>query len=121
MSRGAPNPQVLSRLYLEAVLPCLADLSREDPAARAILGEARGSIALRVLGGPGAVVSLGQGRIAWAGRPALEAGPQLGSLRRRTAGEGVQIRIGENESHLRRVPGPERHQRQPRGLDQFRW
>ena len=65
MSRGAPNPQVLSRLFLEAVLPCLADLSCEDPAARAILGNARGSIALRVLGGPGAVVTFNEGRIAW--------------------------------------------------------
>ncbi len=65
MSRAAPNAAVLSRLYLEAVLPCLADLSAEDAATRAILEDAHGSVALRVLGGPGAVVTFHQGRIAW--------------------------------------------------------
>ncbi len=65
MSRTAANPTVLSRLYLDAVLPCLTDLGREDPAARAIMGNAHGSIALRVLGGPGAVVTFGQGGISW--------------------------------------------------------
>lgn len=65
MSRGARNPKVLSRLYLQAVLPCLADLSAEDPAARAIMGDTRGSIALRVLGGSGAVVTFEAGRTAW--------------------------------------------------------
>jgi hypothetical protein len=64
LSRAAPNPDVLSRLYLEAVLPCLADLSTQDPIARAIMGETRGSIALRILGGPQAVVSFDRGRIA---------------------------------------------------------
>ncbi len=58
---------MLSRLYLEAVLPCLTDLGDEDPVARALMGNARGSIALRILGGPGAVVTFDQGRIGWAG------------------------------------------------------
>jgi hypothetical protein len=61
----APDATVLCRLYLEAVLPCLTDLAAQDPDARAILGNARGSIALRVLGGPGALVRFDQGRVAW--------------------------------------------------------
>ena len=56
---------MLSRLYLDAVLPCLTDLSREDPTARAIMGTARGSIALRILGGPSAMVTFDDGRIDW--------------------------------------------------------
>ncbi len=64
MSRAAPNPDVLSRLYLEAVLPCLADLSAQDPTARAIMGDTRASIALHILGGPRTVVSFDRGRIA---------------------------------------------------------
>jgi hypothetical protein len=65
LSRGAPNAKVLSRLYLEAVLPCLTDLAAQDPATRAIIGNSRGSIALRVLGGPGAAVTFDAGRIEW--------------------------------------------------------
>jgi hypothetical protein len=65
LSRAAPNPAVLSLLYLDAVLPCLADLAAEDPAARAIMGDTQASIALRILGGPGAVVSFDRGRISW--------------------------------------------------------
>jgi hypothetical protein len=61
----APNAAVLSRLYLEAVLPCLTDLAAQDPVARAIMGDSRGSIALRIFGGPKAVVSFDQSRIAW--------------------------------------------------------
>jgi hypothetical protein len=64
LSRAAPNPEVLSRLYLEAVLPCLGDLGEQDPTARAIMGDTRASIALRILGGPGALVSFDGGRIA---------------------------------------------------------
>jgi hypothetical protein len=63
LSRAAPNPDVLSRLYLEAVLPCLTDLSEQDPHARAIMGDTRANIALRILGGPKAVVSFDRGRI----------------------------------------------------------
>jgi hypothetical protein len=61
----APDATVLCRLYLEAVLPCLTDLAAQDADSRAILGNARGSIALRVLGGPGAVVAFDQGQAAW--------------------------------------------------------
>jgi SCP-2 sterol transfer family len=61
----APDASVLCRLYLEAVLPCLTDLAAQDPDSRAIIGNARGRIALRILGGPGAVVTFDQGRIAW--------------------------------------------------------
>ncbi len=64
MSRAAPNPAVLSRLYLDAVLPCLEDLAAQDPNARAIMGNTRASIALSILGGPKAVVSFDRGRIA---------------------------------------------------------
>ena len=61
----APDVTVLCRLYLEAVLPCLTDLAAQDPDARAIIGNARGRIALRVLGGPVALVTFDQGRVAW--------------------------------------------------------
>ena len=61
----APDASVLCRLYLDAVLPCLTDLAAQDPQARAIMGNARGHIALRVLGGPGALVSFDQGRVSW--------------------------------------------------------
>jgi len=61
----APNPSVLSRLYLDAVLPCLTDLGDQDPTARAIMGNTRASIALRILGGPGALVRFDRGAIAW--------------------------------------------------------
>jgi hypothetical protein len=64
--RGAlPNPGVLSRLYLSAVLPCLTDLAEQDPAAREILGTTQASIALRILGGPAATVRLRSGEVAW--------------------------------------------------------
>jgi hypothetical protein len=68
---------VLCRLYLDAVLPCLADLADQDPSARAIMGDARASIALRVLGGPGAVLTFDQGRIAWSSAPASRASVTL--------------------------------------------
>lgn len=64
MSGAAPNADVLSRLYLEAVLPCLTDLSAQDPTARAIMGDTQASIGLRILGGPGTVVSFDRGTIA---------------------------------------------------------
>jgi len=54
----------LSRLYLNAVLPCLSDLAAHDPKARAIMGNTRASIALAILGGPKAIVSFDRGRIA---------------------------------------------------------
>lgn len=69
MSHTAPNAAVLSRLYLDAVLPCLTDLAAQDPVARGIMGNSRGSIALRILGGPKAVVTFDQGRIAWSNVP----------------------------------------------------
>jgi hypothetical protein len=47
------------------VLPCLVDLTIQDSTSRAIMGNVRGSIALRVIGGPGAVVTFDQGRAAW--------------------------------------------------------
>jgi hypothetical protein len=65
MTNQAPNPAVLSRLYLSAVLPCLTDLAEQDPAARAIIGDAHASIALRILGGPAATLKLKQGKIDW--------------------------------------------------------
>jgi hypothetical protein len=67
---------VLSCLYLGAVLPCLADLADQDPAVREILGETRGSIVFRVIGGPAATLKLGRGRIEWsegaAGWPSVQ-------------------------------------------------
>jgi hypothetical protein len=61
----AASPAVLSRLYLGAVLPCLTDLAEQDPVARAILGDVKGSIVLRILSGPAATVCLQRGQIAW--------------------------------------------------------
>jgi len=77
LSRTAPNPTVLCRLYLDAVLPCLADLADQDPSARAIMGDVRASIALRVLGGPKAAVTFDQGRIAWSDALASRASVTL--------------------------------------------
>ena len=65
MSHALPNPAVLSRLYLSAVLPCLTDLAAQDPVAHDILGEARAAIVLRIAGGPAATVSFELGHIAW--------------------------------------------------------
>lgn len=75
MSRAAPNAAVLSRLYLEAVLPCLTDLAVQDPVARGIMASSRGSIALRILGGPKAVLTFDRGRIAWS--PASRSWPSV--------------------------------------------
>jgi hypothetical protein len=65
VTNQAPNPAVLSRLYLSAVLPCLTDLAEQDPAARAIIGKTDASIALRILGGPAATLQLKDGKIDW--------------------------------------------------------
>jgi len=56
---------VLSRLYLNAVLPCLTDLADQDPAARDLIGQLNARIALRILGGPAATLSLRRGHIDW--------------------------------------------------------
>jgi len=56
---------VLSRLYLGAVLPCLADLTEQDGAAREILGHLHASIVFLVLKGPSCTLRLQDGRIAW--------------------------------------------------------
>ncbi|MDE1171173.1 MAG: hypothetical protein PW734_08210 [Verrucomicrobium sp.] len=56
MTPSPADPAVRSRLYLHAVLPCLADLAAHDLAAREILEGARGALAFRVLGGPAATV-----------------------------------------------------------------
>src|ERR1700737_29438 len=64
-SNALPNPAVLSRLYLSAVLPCLTDLAAQDPAARDILGELEASIVLRIIGGPAATLRLKRGQVAW--------------------------------------------------------
>ena len=60
------DPKVLCRLYLNAVLPCLADLTHEDPAARAIGADVDASIVLCVLGGPAVTLHWRHGEIAWA-------------------------------------------------------
>jgi hypothetical protein len=65
MSNTPPNPAVLSRLYLSAVLPCLTDLAAQDPAAREILGNLDAAIVLRIVGGPAATLRLRSGRVAW--------------------------------------------------------
>lgn len=64
-SRLPPNPAVLCRLYVNAVLPCLTALAAHDPVARDILGTTAASITLRVLGGPAATIHLQGGTIGW--------------------------------------------------------
>jgi hypothetical protein len=64
MSSAPPNAQVLSQLYLCAVLPCLTELTEQDPVAREILGNARGSIVFRILGGGATTVHLQPGKLA---------------------------------------------------------
>ncbi|MGO9935083.1 MAG: hypothetical protein ACLPV8_25170 [Steroidobacteraceae bacterium] len=64
---------MLSHLYLSAVLPCLADLAEQDPAARALVAKSDASISLAVLGGPGATVYLRHGRILWQNGSAAKA------------------------------------------------
>lgn len=65
MTYARPNPAVLSRLYLSAVLPCLTDLSAQDPAARDILGDLDASIVLRIAGGPAVTLRLRAGHVIW--------------------------------------------------------
>jgi hypothetical protein len=65
MSHAAPSPAVLSRLYLGAVLPCLDDLTEQDPVSQSILGAMDASISIRIVGGPAATLSFRSGRAAW--------------------------------------------------------
>jgi len=65
MSHAPPNPAVLSRLYLNAVLPCLDDLSAQDPVAQSILGDTHASIVIRIAGGPAASLCFRSGRVSW--------------------------------------------------------
>jgi hypothetical protein len=60
-----PQPAVLSRLYLGAVLPCLTDLAEQDGSVREILGGMRGSIVFMILGGPSATLRLESSAITW--------------------------------------------------------
>ena len=60
-----PDPAVLSRLYLSAVLPCLTDLAEQDGAVVDDLGQLRASIVFLILGGPAATMRLQSGHIAW--------------------------------------------------------
>jgi hypothetical protein len=65
LTNARANPAVLSRLYLSAVLPCLTDLSAQDPAAREILGDLDASIVLRIVGGPAVTLRLRSGHVLW--------------------------------------------------------
>jgi len=62
---GPLSPQAHSRLYLHAVLPCLADLAEYDAAAHQIVAHwPKTRLALRAAGGPGTVLEVEQGRLA---------------------------------------------------------
>jgi hypothetical protein len=63
MSAAPTNPAVLSRLYLEAVLPCLSELVAEDPTARGLIAELTASILFKILGGRALTIRLQQGQI----------------------------------------------------------
>jgi len=65
LSDARADPTVLSRLFLDAVLPCLSALAAADAEARTILGAARGSIVLRILRGPAATITLQPGAALW--------------------------------------------------------
>jgi hypothetical protein len=65
MNTARAEPSVLSRLYLDAVLPCLTDLAEQDHTVGEILGRAHGTIVFLVLKGPSATLRLAGGRIAW--------------------------------------------------------
>jgi hypothetical protein len=60
-----PDPAVLSRLYLSAVLPCLTDLAEQDGTVVDDLGQLRASIVFSILGGPAATIRLQRGQILW--------------------------------------------------------
>jgi hypothetical protein len=57
------SSDVLSELYLEAVLPCLTALVEQDPLARELIGTEEGSIAFRVIGGPATTVHVQRGKV----------------------------------------------------------
>jgi hypothetical protein len=65
MSHAAANPAVLSRLYLNAVLPCLEDLTEQDPVAQQILGNTDASILMRIASGPAATLRFRSARVTW--------------------------------------------------------
>jgi hypothetical protein len=65
LSDAAADPEVLSRLYLDAVLPCLAALTATDAEARSLVGTASGSIVLKIFRGPAATISLQPGAARW--------------------------------------------------------
>jgi len=75
MSHAAANPAVLSQLYLNAVLPCLEDLSEQDPVAQQILGSVNASILLRIVGGPAATVQFNGARVSW--QPGRQRAPSV--------------------------------------------
>lgn len=75
MRREEINPDVLCRLYLNAVLPCLEDLTEQDETARAMLGRTNATVGLKVLGGPSATVTLNQGHATW--RDGLQGFPSV--------------------------------------------
>ena len=60
-----PDPAVLSRLYLSAVLPCLTDLAAQDGTVVDDLGQLHASIVFSILGGPAATIRLQGGQILW--------------------------------------------------------
>ena len=64
MSAAPTNPAVLSRLYLEAVLPCLSELVAEDPTARDMIAKLTASIVFKILGRRALRIHLQHGRIA---------------------------------------------------------
>jgi hypothetical protein len=65
LSLAAPNPAVLSHLYLSAVLPCLTDLVDQDRESQALINADNASITLVILGGRKATVVMEGGRIQW--------------------------------------------------------
>lgn len=70
MFHAPTNAAVRANLYLSAVLPCLTDLTEQDPTSRDLLGDSQAAIVLRVCGGPAVSVYLSRGRAVWANGPA---------------------------------------------------
>ena len=57
------DPRALSRLYLHAVLPCIADMAAQDEAARRAVAGWNLSLGFRIVGGPGATLRFAQGKV----------------------------------------------------------
>jgi hypothetical protein len=57
------DPRALSRLYLHAVLPCLADMAAQDKETQKAVADWDLAFGFRVVGGPGATLRFAKGKV----------------------------------------------------------